>query len=179
MVRLHFANPGKQPIIILKPFDEYSYDIGGARLSLTPSGELVYDNQAWRSDFTDPQFQQLGKLLDSRVPPSGITEIIGPGQTWDLETSFMIRFHQENTCEFFPPDGVEIGWKEIRKLHSPLWMRLILETWPNVGNFKKDFAKQLKKRWSPYGVLVGAPAGRYWFARMETEPIIVDLSQIR
>jgi hypothetical protein len=178
-VLLHFTNHGKQPVIILKPYGEYSYDVGGVSLSPSPRGQDVYDIQMWRSVSLSPEYQRLGNLIDAPTPPSDITEIIKPGQSWNWKTERTIRFNQENTCDPQLPDGVEIGWKEVKKLHSPLWMRLYLEMWPfNVENFKKNLGKKLKKRWAPYGEFIGAQAGRYWFARLETEPFPVDMSEI-
>jgi hypothetical protein len=178
-VLLHFTNHGKQPVIILKPYGEYSYDIGGASLSPSPTGQNFYDIQMWRSVSISPEYQRLGNMIDSSTPPSDITVIIKPGQSWNWKTERTIRFNQENTCDPQLPDGVEIGWKEVKKLHSPLWMRLYLEMWPfNVENFKKNLGKKLKKRWAPYGEFMGAQAGRYWFAHLETEPILVDMSEI-
>jgi hypothetical protein len=64
------------------------------------------------------------------------------------------------------------------KLHSPLWMRLYLEMWPfSVENFKKNLGKQLKKCWSKRGELVSSQSGRYWLARMSTEPISLEIQK--
>ena len=89
-----------------------------------------------------------------------------------------MRFDEENTCS--GRVGVEIGWKAIKKLASPVWMRVSYEMWPfNVERVKKELGGTLRERWKGHGILyLDEKYSSHWTAHVTSEPIELDLQQV-
>ena len=179
---LKFTNTGTTPLIILQPHGEYEFWHGGTLLALSEkeseSDSYVYDTSAWPSIYKFPMYQTLATLLDQKVPPPSVTRVLAPSASWSWNTSINLNLEERNSCNQHV--GVEIGWDEIKRRTSPLWLRVSFEMWPfNVENFKPNLGGILQKRWKAYGSLyLEEKSGRYWQARLRSEPIEFPLHQI-
>jgi hypothetical protein len=126
---LDFSNRGKQPIIILQPYGDYDFWHGGSSLALTKADSeaynVVYRFGAWPSVYREEKYYLLARKLDNPTPPAHVTRVLAPGERWTLITIIRLRVTEENTCAGL--DGVEIGWNEIKKLSSPVWLRVSYE----------------------------------------------------
>ena len=179
---LDFINQGNQPIIILQPHGEYEFWQGGRSLALTKAdseaNNYVYSSAAWPSIYDTEEYRLLAERLDQPTPPANLTRVLAPGESWAWNTKIQLALAEENACS--GSTGVEIGWKEIRKLTAPVWLEVSYEMWPfNVENFKKDLGGQLRERWKRYGILyLEEKSTRFWFAHLTSEPIELDFRQV-
>lgn len=179
---LDFSNSGDEPVIILQPYEEYSFWHGATSLALTRADAetytYVYNSGAWPSVYTTPMYSQLADMLDQPLPPPDVTRVIKPGEGWTWVTTIHILLQEENACD--GTVGVEIGWKEIKKLSSPLWLQVSYEMWPfNVENFKENLSETLSERWKTYGALyLEERLGGHASAILTSEPIELDLRGI-
>ena len=181
-LNLKFTNTGTTSLIILQPQGEYEFWHGGTSLALSEkessTNSFVYDAGAWPSFYKTPMYQSLANLLDQRVPPTGITRVLLPSASWNWDTSIMLSLREGNSCNQHV--GVEIGWEEIKRQTTPLWLRVSYELWPfNVENFKPNLGGILQKRWKSHGLLyLEEKIGRHWDARLTSEPIEFPLNQV-
>lgn len=181
-LNLDFFNNSTNPMIILQPFGEYQFWHGATSLALSKADAEaysdVYSMSAWPSIYNTLEYRQLGEALDQPTPPASLTRIIRPNESWQYQTT--IRFHlaEENRCS--GSTGVEIGWRAARNLTAPLWLRISYEMWPfNVENFKRGLGGKLRKRWKSYGELyLEEKSSGFWFARLTSEPIELDLRNL-
>lgn len=180
---LDFSNKGNKTIIILQPFGEFEFWQGARALALTKADtqtyNYVYSNAGWPSIYDTPMYSQLAVWLDQPTPPLNLTRIIKPGERWEWKTTIKLGIAEENSCS--GSTGVEIGWREIKKLSSPIWLQISYEMWPfNVENFKKDLGGRLRERWKQYGLLyLEKKSARYWFAHITSEPIELDFQSVQ
>jgi len=180
-LRLRFSNAGSEPLIILQPYREYEFWHGATSLALTSAdptrADFVYSSGGWPSVYDTSEYRSLGEALDQPGPPAGLTRILSPGESWQWDTTVIFFFTQDNNCG---DSGVEIGWKEAQNLQAPLWLRVSYEMWPfNVENFKPGLGGRLRKRWKRYGTLyLEEKSFRYWFARITSKPIELDLRHV-
>lgn len=181
-LNLKFTNIGRTPMIILQPQGEYKFWHGGTSLALSEqesrTNSLVYIASAWPSVYEFPMYQTLANLLDQSDPPPGVTRVLLPNASWSWATSIMFKLAEGNSCDQHV--GVEIGWEEIKQRTTPLWLRVSYEMWPfNVENFKPNLGGILQKRWQRHGLLyLEEKSGKYWQARVTSEPIEFPLNQI-
>lgn len=181
-LNLEFSNTGSSPVIFLDP-DEDSLWHGGNQLALSKSesenGDYVLDDLHWQAVSLSTEYRKLAATLDKRTPPEGFTRIMAPGELWDFSSSIQIVLRSENSCD--TRLGVAIGWREIEKLASPLWMRVSYELWPfNVENFKPRLGSILQKRWARFGTLyLNDRGGNYSFGRITSEPFELDLTKVK
>ena len=181
-LNLKFTNTGGTSLIMLQPQGEYEFWHGGSSLALSEkeSGtkSFVYDFSAWPSIYKFPSYQRLANRLDQSVPPTGITRVLLPSASWSWDTSILLSFREGNSCNLHL--GVEIGWEEIKRRTTPLWLRVSYEMWPfNVENFKPNLGSILQKRWRSHGLLyLDEKVGRYWQAILTSEPIEISFNQI-
>jgi hypothetical protein len=179
---LDFSNRGKQPIIILQPHDDYDFWHGGSSLALTKADSeaynVVYRFGAWPSVYREEKYYLLARKLDNPTPPAHVTRVLDPGERWTLITMIRLRVTEENTCAGL--DGLEIGWNEIKKLSSPVWLRVSYEMWPtNVENFRKGLGGTLRERWKKHGTLyLEEKLSDRWFAHLTSEPIELDFQSV-
>jgi hypothetical protein len=180
---LDFSNIGSEPVIILQPHGEYVFWHGGTSLALTRADSeayiYVYRTSAWPSIYTTPMYSQLAEMLDQPLPSPNVTRVLKPGESWIWKTTVSFSFNEENNCD--GDVGVEIGWKEIKKLSTPLWLEVSYEMWPfNVENFKKNLGEKLRERWKTYGALyLEERSGGYGHANLTSEPMELDLREIQ
>lgn len=181
-LNLKFTNTGNSSLIILQPQGEYEFWHGGSSLALSEkesgTNSFVYDLSAWPSIYKFPMYQNLATGLDRGVPPPGITRVLLPSASWSWDTSITLSFREGNSCNLHV--GVEIGWEEIKRRNTPLWLRVSYEMWPfNVENFKPNLGGILQKRWRSHGLLyLDEKIGRYWQAILTSEPIEISFNQI-
>jgi hypothetical protein len=180
-VNLTFTNTGSTSLIILQPQGEYEFWHGGTTLALSEkesrANSFVYLGGGWPSIYKTPLYQNLANLLDQSTPPAGITRVLPSSASWNWDTSISLNLHERNSCNQHV--GVEIGWEEIKKRNSPLWLRLSYEMWPfNVENFKPNLGGILQKRWQRHGLLyLDEKRGRHWHAILTSDPIEIHLNQ--
>ena len=181
-LNLKFTNTSSTSLIILQPHGEYEFWNGGTSLALSEkesgTNSFVYDSSAWPSFYKFPKYQSLANLLDQSVPPTGITRVLLPSESWGWDTSITLNLREGNSCNQHV--GVEIGWEEIKRLSTPLWLRVSYEMWPfNVENFKPNLGGILQKRWKSHGSLyLEEKIGRHWQAILTSEPIEIPLNHI-
>lgn len=180
---LDFINQGAHPIIILQPHGEYEFWQGARSLALTKAdsetNNYVYSAAAWPSFYKTEMYQQLAQDLDQANPPANFTRVIAPGESWNWKTTIQLGLAEDNTCS--GSIGVEIGWNEIKKLSSPVWLKVSYEMWPfNVENFKKGLGGHLRERWRSYGTLyLEEKSDQIWFAHVTSEPIGLDFQHVQ
>ena len=179
---LEFISQGSQPVIILQPHGEYEFWHGADSLALTKADSetynTVYSLGAWPSVYRFEKYYLLARKLDQPTPPADVTRVLAPGESWKWKTTIGLRFNEENTCD--GSDGVEIGWKELKKLSAPVWLRVSYEMWPsNVENFNKGLGGKLRERWKKHGTLYleEKSYGR-WFASLTSEPFALDFQSV-
>lgn len=181
-LKLKVTNASITPVIILQQRDEHKFWHGGTSLALSEkearAGKFIYDLNAWQSFHTDSEYRDLADLLDKPVPPDKLTRVLSPGESWSWDTSILFRFLESNSCNQHV--GVEIGWKEVKKLSAPLWLTVSFEMWPfNVENFKPNLGSDLKKRWQRLGSLyLSDDSQRFSHAILTSEPIEIQLSKV-
>lgn len=179
---LEFSNQGNQPVIILQPHGGFELWQGGRSLALTKADSeahnYVHSSDQWPSIYRSEEYRQLAETLDQPTPPGNLTRAIAPGESWKWKTKIHLAVTEENTCD--GAVGVAIGWREIKRLSAPLWLRVSYEMWPfNVENFKNDLGGQLRERWKQYGTLyLQEKQDRYWFAHLTSEPIELDFQSV-
>lgn len=180
---LDFVSQSNQPIIILQPHGEYEFWQGARLLALTKAEseahDYVYRAAAWPSFYKTDLYRELARELDQAIPPANLTRVIAPGDSWNWKTTIQLGLAADNTCS--ESTGVEIGWKEIKKLSSPVWLRVSYEMWPfNVENFRKDLGGQLRERWKKHGTLyLEEKNDQFWFAHLTSEPISLDFQHVQ
>ena len=181
-LNLKFTNTGSTSLIILQPQGEYEFWHGGASLALSENesstNSFVYDFSAWPSIYKFPSYQRLAARLDQSIPPTGITRVLPPSESWSWDTTILLSFQEGNSCDLHL--GVEIGWEEIKRRTTPLWLRVSYEMWPfNIENFKPNLGGILQKRWRSHGLLyLDEKVGRYWKAILTSEPIEFPLTHL-
>ncbi|HEX3250790.1 MAG TPA: hypothetical protein VHS05_15265 [Pyrinomonadaceae bacterium] len=179
---LDFSNHGNRPIIILQPHGEYEFWQGGASLALTKADSeayhYVYSSSAWPSIYDTEEYRLLAERLDQAAPPANLTRVIAPGESWSWKTTIQLGLAEENTCS--GTTGVQIGWREIKKLAAPVWLEVSYEMWPfNVENFKRDLGGKLRERWKSHGILyLEEKSNKFWFAHLTSEPLELDFQQV-
>jgi hypothetical protein len=179
---LDFSNRGNHPIIILQPHEDYTFWLGARSLALAKAGtedyNRVYGSAGWPSFYDTEKYRLLGEALDQATPPPQLTRAIPPGESWTWLTTIQLALGEENTCS--GSVGVEIGWKELKKLTAPVWLEVSYEMWPfNVEIHKPDLGGQLRNRWKKYGNLyLEEKSNRYWFAHLTSEPIELDFQSV-
>ena len=182
-LNLKFTNTGSMSSIILQPQGEYEFWHGGTFLALSEqesrTNSFVYHASGWPSIYKFPEYQILANLLDKSIPPTGITRVMRPGESWSWDTSITLNLQEWNSCN--QHIGVEIGWEEIKRRTTPLWLRVSYELWPfNVENFKPNLGGILQKRWKKHGLLyLDDKRGRYWHATLTSEPIELRLDHVQ
>lgn len=181
-LNLKFTNTGSTSLIMLQPQGEYEFWHGGTSLALSEKesarNSLVLSAGGWPSVYKFPMYQNLANLLDQSAPPAGVTRVLLPSESWSWDTSIKLNLREWNSCNQHV--GVEIGWEEIKKRTTPLWLRVSYEMWPfNVENFKPNLGGILRKKWQSYGVLyLEEKSGKYWQATLTSEPIEFPLNHI-
>ena len=181
-LKLKFTNAADTPLIILQPTGGREFWHGGTRLALTEkearSYSSIYNVSAWQSLHTDPEYRELADLLDQPTPPEKLTRILSPRESLSWDSSIWLRFLESNSCNQHV--GVEIGWKEVKKLSAPLWLRVSYEMWPfNVENFKPNLGRDLKQRWKRQGSLnVSNDSDTHSHAIVTSEPIELHLNRV-
>ena len=179
---LDFSNRGNEPVIILQPHGDYAFWQGARSLALTKADSeahnYVYKAAAWPSFYNSENYRRLAEALDQATPPAPVTRTLGPGESWNWTTTIQLGVAEENSCS--RSVGVEIGWKEIKKLSAPIWLEVSYEMWPfNVENFKRDLGGQLRKRWKKYGNLyLEEKSNNYWSAHLTSEPIELNFQPV-
>jgi hypothetical protein len=181
-LKLKVTNAAVTPVIILQQTDEHKFWHGGTSLALSEKESrartFIYDLNAWQSFHTGSEYRDLAELLDKPVPPDKLTRVLSTGESWRWDATIQLRFLESNSCNQHV--GVEIGWKEVKKLSAPLWLRVSFELWPfNVENFKPNLGSDLKKRWQRLGSLyVSDDSERFSHAILTSEPIEIQLSRV-
>ena len=175
---LDFSNRGNQPIIILQPHGDYDFWHGGSSLALTKADSEAYNDVysygAWPSNCRCEPYYSMARKLDQREPPPDLTRVIAPGERWTMTTMIRLRVTEENTCNGLK--GLEIGWSEIKKLSSPVWLRISYEMWPiNLDNFKKGLGRRLRERWKKHGILFTEDKD---LTHLTSEPIELNLQSV-
>ena len=181
-LNLEFFNSGSVPVIILQPFGDKVFWLGGVNLARTEAGakagENFYDLSAWPSIYHFPEYRELAQKLDKSLPPPDVTRILKPKESWFWRTDQALIVLEEKPHSL---SRQTLTAEEIKKLPAPIWLRAHLEMWPfNVENFKPGLGGKLRKRWSKAGVLYlreKEKGDRFWFGHITSEPIPLDLSK--
>jgi hypothetical protein len=177
-IELEFRNESDRPIIILKPSKENQiFWLGSIQLSLakflafrsTPSS-IIWDQSLYPSVYIGGSFAELAKKLDSATPPSDLTVIIAPQESWKWSTTAGLYFYSHTMSSSLSEH--DLPYDIISQIKVPLWMRLTFLTWPdNLTLANKQLANKLQKRWASYGLL-------YVDSQIKTEPIEIKLYDI-
>lgn len=185
-LKLEFFNAGNQPVILLQPFGDKVFWLGGVSLSrsVVESKEYkyIYSSGAWPSVYLFPEYQELAERLDKPSPPPDVTRILKPQESWFWKTdSALILLNEKPSPDEFSFGRQKLSRQEIEKLPTPLGLRISLEMWPfNVENFKSGLGGRLRKRWSKVGILyLEEKSKRYWFGHITSEPIPLDLNSAK
>ncbi|HKP70412.1 MAG TPA: hypothetical protein VJV05_14085 [Pyrinomonadaceae bacterium] len=187
-VRLHvkldvtFANDGNAPIILFKPEheNESRYWLGAWSLYLDASlkADPVFVDGYWQSISGSDYYKKLADGLDVKTPPAEFTKILKPNESWSFKDDFQIYFEAEKGSRY-PPHRT---WKEMSELGTSVFqMRISYELSPwNVGYFKPNLIKKLKKRWSSYGnLLVEDEKDRFNHFIHTSELMEIDISKAK
>jgi len=185
-LNLEFFNSGSEPVIILQPFGDKVFWLGGVSLGRTEAEakghENFYSFSHWPSIYPFPVYRELAQRLDKPLPPPDVTRILRPKESWFWRTDQALIVLEEK------PDSISkqtrtqtLTAEEIKKMPAPIWLRAHLEMWPfNVENFRPGLGGKLRKRWSKAGVLYlreKEKGDRFWFGNITSEPIPLDLSK--
>jgi len=179
-LNLEFFNSGSEPVIILQPFGDKVFWLGGVSLARTEDEAKAqvnfYSFAAWPSIYHFPVYRELAQRLDKPLPPPDVTRILKPKESWSWRTDKAWIALDEKPASF---SGQTLTAEEIKKLPAPIWLRAHLEMWPfNVENFKPGLGGKLRKQWSKAGVLYLEEKGDgFWFGHIASEPIPLDLSK--
>jgi hypothetical protein len=181
-LNLEFFNSGLEPVIILQPFGNEVFWLGGVSLARTEAEAKAHDNfyilSAWPSINHSSEYRELAQRLDKPFPPTDATRILKPKESWFWRTDKALIVLEEKPASF---SRQTLTAEEIKRLPAPIWMRAHLEMWPfNVENFKPGLGGKLRKRWSKVGVLYlreKEKGDRFWFGHIASEPITLDLSK--
>jgi hypothetical protein len=181
-LNLEFFNSGTEPVIILQPSGDKVFWLGGVGLARTEADAKAYkefyDTGAWPSVDHSPIYRELAHKLDKPLPPTDVTRVLKPKESWFWKTDKGWINLEEKPHSL---STQTLTAEEIKKLAAPIWMRVHLEMWPfNVENFKPGLGGKLRKRWSKIGALYireKEKGDRYWFGHIASEPIPLDLSK--
>lgn len=182
-----FVNEGTEPVILFDPAYGESfgpggkYWLGGWALHQTEEdankGKSVFDGGYWESVSGSEKWRAISKSLDVKTPPDGYTRILQPGEVWKTSDVFRIYFEAEKNYSI--PE--HRTWKEMQEFSPRMWLRVSFELLPsNVGYFKPNLIRKLKKRWAAYGnIPVEDGDDAYNFFIITSEPMQIDFSQAK
>lgn len=168
--KLEFVNTGVQPFILLS---EKCPICPGVTLTKTPGpavgDNILFDEYYGPSVSTAPEWKEFRANLNQSKPPTGLVQIVKPGDSWVMESVAVLR--PPKKLERYRIDRPPVSW-EVLIQSSPVWLRLNCEVWPfNVENNplsgKLHFGHELQKRWRQYGMLQLGP--------IVSEPIKLNL----
>jgi hypothetical protein len=176
---VEFVNEGNQPIILFTNEFLDGYWLGGWSLYENKEDErVIFGDGYWQSVVGSPAYRQMSEKLDVKTPPSKLTKILQPKESWKFKDDFRIYFEAEKHTRF--PEMKT--WKEMQAFPSKLWLSFTYELSPwNVERFKPNLIRKLKKRWKNFGnVLVEKEKNSgYDLFRYSSEPIMIDFSQAK
>lgn len=159
---LEFVNNSHKGIILLRQ----DYWLGAETLAISPEAaaehKFIYSSSHWPSVYSAPNWIELRKKLDKPSPPTDLTRIIAPGESFAYETEAMLYIQKRGSS-----NKTNQIWEEI-KLLSPTWLQVTLETWavniePRVDPQNPQFGKELQQRWKQFGEL--------YLERLASEPM--------
>jgi hypothetical protein len=111
----------------------------------------------------------MAKRLDQPIPPSDLTHVLQPKESWVWQTTAFLRFYAKTMSSVY--SGHDLAWEVIGKITTPLWMRLDYEVWSlNLQRADKGLRKRLQQRWKDVGLLNIEPS-------LTTEPIELKLNK--
>src|SRR5262245_47769527 len=120
-LNLKFFNSGSEPVIILQPFGDKVFWLGGVSLARTEAEAKAhvnfYSSAAWPSIYHFPEYRELAQRLDKPLPPTDVTRILKPKESWFWRTDQAWIALEEKPASF---SGQTLTAEEIKKLPAPI-----------------------------------------------------------
>lgn len=154
---LQFINRSNRPALIWNT-DTYGNNgrfwIKGTPVALTREDALAHHyiirEDIGPNSYRNAQWRNWRCALDRSQPPESLIKILKPGEIWAFpKTKYSVRFDKISSS-----DTQIWSWDQI-KGKNPLWIRIILEAWPILLEYRNDdsFGYMLRRRWQNYGIL--------------------------
>lgn len=127
----------------------------------------LYSAGGRASNYYSPASRALQEQLNQEIPPSDLTYVIKPKDSF--------KFSTETECVFLTSKisaSANEPWDAISK-SSPVLVRIKLEMFPSYlkQNYSKSFSEKiLQDRWKRFGYL--------WLDDIVSEPVPIDLGSI-
>lgn len=169
-LKMEFANTGARPIIFLQR--EPLFPGGG--LAKKPedfaAGNLLAADAGWPANESSDEWTTLRASLDKPTPPPNETRLLGPNESWSLETS--VRLVVPTDLARYTSSRKKQSLATIQQL-SPVWLQVVCEVWPwnleplDAERNQLKFGRKLQERWKDVGWL--------WLDEIYSEPIRIDV----
>jgi len=178
-LNLDFSNTSQLPVIFMKPFEENpegSYTHCATYVAYTrtaASQDEFIDSSYFGSNYSGLQkYKVMANEIDQAEPSEKLFRTLKPGEVVAWKRKIQYTVSQENACDSVIGStiGTEIGWREIKKLNQPLWMRVSFELWPvDIERYKQNLGMRLNYKWEKFGSL--------WADELVSEPFELDFSK--
>lgn len=177
-LNLKLENTGSVPVIFLQPNPlvkdaEVITDDNGNKTVLSrtlgATSSFLMDANKW---------EKLKTSLNKSTPPRKETRIVNPNEIIEFEGFVRLNIPRFKAETDLFSAGYSLTLDSLQK-HSPANINLELETWSTLTlvingksreSKKKDFAKELKKKWENIGYL--------WTDEIVAEPISIDFNSV-
>lgn len=170
-LQMELVNTGTKPIILLREGPVFPGAVI-AKVSEDPKKpNILATSYGGESNDISSKWSILRQKLDQPSPPSDLTKILLPTESWTLETTARLSVPTDSKVDI--SYGKKESLKVIKNL-SPVSLRVICEVWSwNIEELddereKLKFGHKLKERWKNFGSL--------WLDEIYSEPILLNLN---
>lgn len=127
---IEFSNAGRQPIILLRPQPEPQAEIFRLQIESLALSKLQAETYPYARDFwvrgmytsinTSPEYSEMAKRLDKALPPTDLTLVLKPGESWTWATTCQLLFYQKTPVTNLgrSPSGMDLGWDVISRIRT-------------------------------------------------------------
>jgi hypothetical protein len=166
-LNIEIKNTGSKPALIL----EQEPLIVDRTIVATPSDATkdtyLFRLQSLPSNGRSPEWEELQKHVDKRVPPSDLIRKLAPNETWTFELTEWFYIGKETNI-----DPNSKPWSVVRQA-SRMSQQITLQLWSrdiesNADRKQLRFSKMLQSRWQKFGELQ--------LENLTSEPIPIDFS---
>jgi hypothetical protein len=174
-LKLSIINTGKAPLIFLRREPDCNQAViakNADELDIRNRKFLAYSGRG-SSEITSKKWANLHKSLNRALPPSALTRILAPGESFDFDGLIRLDLPKEPAMYASSPTRSE-SLTRLQEL-SPVLLKVRCDPWPlnldgvNNGRHKLKFGRELQLKWKHFGWL--------WLDDIYSEPITLDLKK--
>ena len=170
-----FTNKGNEPIIILQSIEEFSgfddliFSTGVSVFGKNENGNYPIQNYHALPSVCRGCNENLGKILDQKLPPEKYTKILKPKESVTLIENTTFGMPMKTSSGIY-------GWDEIDKNNWKVEGKISYSMFPtNLGKYGEHFGSKLQKRWEKYGILFAGDS----HSAITSEKFEIDLTDLK